>query len=61
MQYLVTWEINIDATSPREAAELALQMQRDPNNTATVFQVWTEEADMEPDTIDLSEPEEDTP
>ena len=56
MDYLVTWEINISAKSAREAAEQALKIQRDPNSTATIFQVWAEDTDMEPDTIDLSEP-----
>jgi hypothetical protein len=48
---LVRWEINIDADSPREAAEFALEIQRDPSSIATVFNVglpkdstlpWTE-------------------
>jgi hypothetical protein len=61
MDYVVTWEIQISAKSAREAAELALQMQRDPNSTATVFQVFAEDADpltTDMETIDLSEPEE---
>ena len=58
MDYLVTWEINIEAKSPREAAEKALKIQRNPESIATVFQVWAEDTDMEPDVIDLSEPEE---
>lgn len=35
--YRVVWEIDIDATSPREAAEKALQSQRDTSSLATVF------------------------
>lgn len=31
--------IDIDADSPREAAEIALEIQRDPESTATVFHV----------------------
>jgi hypothetical protein len=54
--YLVTWEIDIDADSPREAAEKALAIQRNPESTATVFQVL--ENDTE--TIDpVSDEEED--
>ena len=37
--YRVTWEIDIDAASSREAAEKALHIQRDPDSTATVFTV----------------------
>lgn len=38
--FLVRWEINIEADSPREAAENALEIQRDPSSIATVFNVW---------------------
>lgn len=37
MMYRVIWEIDIDADSPTEAAEKALEIQRDPNSSATVF------------------------
>ena len=37
--YLVTWQIDIEADSYREAAEQALVIQRDPDSTATVFDV----------------------
>lgn len=37
--YRVTWEIDIDAANPREAAEKALHIQRDVDSTATVFTV----------------------
>ena len=37
--YRVTWEIDIDANSPYEAASRALEIQRDPGSTATVFDV----------------------
>ena len=37
--FLVRWEINIEADSPREAAENALEIQRDPSSIATVFNV----------------------
>ena len=37
--FLVRWEINIEADSPREAAENALEIQRDSSSIATVFNV----------------------
>lgn len=37
--YLVSWEIEIDAENPREAAKQALAIQRDPNSLSTVFEV----------------------
>lgn len=39
--YRVVWEIDIWASTPRKAAEEALKMQRDPNGTATVFDVFS--------------------
>jgi hypothetical protein len=38
----VVWEVNVDADGPREAAEKALAMQRNPESTATVFDVTNE-------------------
>jgi hypothetical protein len=38
-EYRVTWEIDLRANSPEEAAREALQIQRDPASTATVFNV----------------------
>lgn len=37
--YLVRWEIDIDATSPEDAAEKALKIMRDKESVATVFSV----------------------
>ncbi len=37
--YHVHWEIDLVADSPREAAERALAIQRDPESIATVFDV----------------------
>jgi hypothetical protein len=37
--YRVVWEIDIDADTPREAAEKALAIQRDPGSDATYFDV----------------------
>ncbi len=51
--YFVTWEIDIEAENPREAAEKALEIQRDPESTATCFQVFDE--DGEETHIDLME------
>lgn len=39
MEYRVTWIIDVDAASPREAAEKARAAQTRPDTTATVFQV----------------------
>jgi len=38
-QYRVHWEIDIWAGSARQAARCARQIQLDPENTATVFEV----------------------
>lgn len=46
-RYLVTWEIDIEADSPREAAEAALHIQRDPDSIATVFKVDGQQIDLE--------------
>ena len=40
--YYVTWSIELDATSPEVAAEMALEIQRDPESIATVFMVSDE-------------------
>jgi hypothetical protein len=37
--YLVEWDIDIDADNPRDAAMLALAAQRNPESIATVFKV----------------------
>ena len=52
--YQVTWIIDIDADTPREAALRALAIQRDPNSIAQVFEV--SEPDSDPWTIDLLDP-----
>jgi len=50
--YKVIWEIDIDdAESPKDAAEQALAVQRDPESIATVFEVIYE--DGESTTVDL--------
>jgi len=42
MNYRVSWQIDLDADSPREAAEKALEIQRRPDSTATAFSVRDE-------------------
>jgi hypothetical protein len=39
MEYRVTWEIDVDAESPEEAARIAQEIQRDSDSWATVFTV----------------------
>lgn len=39
-EYRIVWTIELNATSPKEAARLALETQRDPGSLATVFQVF---------------------
>ena len=55
-QYTVTWEIDIWATSPEEAARQAREIQLDHDSTANVFKLATEgktpvtvDLDMDPD------------
>lgn len=38
-EYTVTWQIQLDADSHKEAAELALDIMRDTDSIATVFVV----------------------
>ena len=51
----VAWEVDVDAEDPREAAEKALRMQRNPESTATVFDVTDERGRTIH--VDLMEPE----
>jgi hydrogenase maturation factor len=37
--FRIRWEIDIESDSAQEAAEKALQVQRDAESTATVFEV----------------------
>lgn len=37
--YIVKWEIDIEADTPREAAQMARKIQLRPDSTATVFDV----------------------
>jgi hypothetical protein len=50
------WDIDLDADSPEEAAKQALEIQRDPESTATYFTVQSAvqtEYKEEPVGIDL--------
>ena len=38
-QYLVQWEMDIEADTPEEAASEALKVHRDPSSEATYFTV----------------------
>jgi len=49
--YHVTWEIDLEASSPSEAAALARKYQTDSNTLAVVFDVFDE--DGEPHRVDL--------
>lgn len=51
-EYRVQWTIDIDASSPEEAAREALAIQRDPASIATVFTISTKDA-FEVTTVDL--------
>ena len=53
--YHVLWEIDLDADSPREAAELALLIMLDSESTATTFDVTDE--DGETTRVDLEDTE----
>lgn len=53
MEYLVTWEIELDAESPKEAAYKAWEIMRAPDSTANHFAVFSENGDLE--FIDLTE------
>lgn len=46
-RYTVSWTIEVDAESPRAAAEHALHIQRDPDSIATQFDVTDDESGRE--------------
>lgn len=50
--YYVKWDIELDAENPQKAAEKALEIMRDPDSTATVFEV-SEEGSSDVVTIDV--------
>lgn len=61
--YLVRWEIDIDADSPREAAEMARAIQQNRDNGATYYEVTDPDRPrvdglLEWETVNLDENEE---
>ncbi len=52
--FFVTWEIDIDACSPEEAALEALKIQRDPESIATVFTVTNDDDTLVVTRVDLA-------
>lgn len=54
-EYRVIWEIDLSANSPRDAAEQALEIHRDPSSSATYFEIaWTtKEGKLKKKGIDL--------
>lgn len=53
-QYLVTWEIDIYADSPEEAAKEAFEIMQDKDNSATAFTVM-EHSTNETTIVDINE------
>jgi len=45
VDYFVSWEIEVEAENPIEAAKLARAAQTQPNTRATVFDVFGEDAE----------------
>ena len=54
-EYRVTWMIDVEADTPREAAVQALRLQRDPGSWATVFTVrpGLDEIEIDLDEIEI--------
>jgi hypothetical protein len=57
-EYTVSWEIQLTANTPREAAERALEIQRDSTSQATVFRIVDPENQVDW-VIDLEEEHDD--
>lgn len=51
--YRVEWSIDLEAETPREAAEMAFQIMQKPGTTATVFDVAEFDSDGEAVRVDL--------
>lgn len=60
MNYFVSWEIDVKADSPLDAARMAREAQIRPGTRSTVFQVLTEDS-ADPIRIDLTEVAEGDP
>lgn len=54
-EYHVVWEIDLKADSPEDAARQALEIQRDPFSTSTVFKIYS--GGKEPTYVDLEDSE----
>jgi hypothetical protein len=54
VEYRVIWEIEIDADSPKHAAEQARALQMNPAMPATIFEAW-EHARQKMHRVDLAE------
>jgi phage terminase large subunit-like protein len=54
-EYLVTWQMDIEAHSPEEAARKAKAFQRKEDTTADVFEVLEKDGSGEPHRVDLTE------
>jgi hypothetical protein len=52
-EYKVTWEIELDANSTRQAAMKAWLIMLDPQSTAVCFEVERSDGKGEAETIDL--------
>lgn len=57
-EYIVTWQMDIEAESPLEAAKEALRIHRDPASIATIFTVQEKDRSDGPITIDVDTTEE---
>ena len=51
VEYDILWRIGLDANSPKDAAEKALEVQRDSSSESTVFDVIDENGKAH--TVDL--------
>lgn len=54
-EFTVTWTIDLDADSAQEAAQRAREIQRDPESTATFFEVAVRDRPTSSTLIDLAE------
>jgi hypothetical protein len=54
--YRVTWEIDVSAETPEDAAMKARRIQLDPASSATVFKVALDQGDGPQVTVDLGYP-----
>jgi hypothetical protein len=53
MEFFVTWEIEVNAENPVEAAKLARAAQLNLDTRSTVFQVFSEDTE-DPSLVDLT-------